>query len=1000
MAAPWTPRATSPLSYSPVKYSPDEILCAGSSDEDAPEVRVKKKLQREALGREYLQDRPPLILSASLRGPLHDGWINPWRKAKRQKVNKSHVLPRFTAARRDTKQSHGDSSAESSSEEESSSQGSEMSSAEEQRRYPYSDDRRHYARSPPSLSEEDLSEDDISDSNPNPGWVRSRKGRPGGERVRPVTIKEPAAVLAKLQRDRPGRVNLPTPTPKTQKQSKRKVTPVYSSSSSEDTTSNEQEDTIRSKSALTLASAIKEASKMKDKTLREQTLAFCKGTQAVVDQVNSLFPDITVPPSKASRAPRSPPITRKTLKAGKHNPQIQAPSGSSKPSNFQASSNRTTPMTVHIPIDFWAEPLRGLVGLAEMAQRLKDDMENLSKEAVRKNCNLAADQPLPDDAPGPTPKGTRKQSGAERGTEAESSTDQRPTKILDRVATGSPHVIPPSTTHPEFVYNRTTKTFKSAPEENASNTRSQTEKTPNVDDGSFPSTDPGPATEKVKSDRAHIKNAKAPRRLSFSTSGKLVLEIRVPPRRTQKSPLTVSPKGPSNETSNASVALPSGQVVSDQPGQRIKLPSEPSTNLLETDRQSLQFATTDEGNSDLAFSTQAAVARAQQAFQLDLESPANKIETSSPLSTRARKTSSAKSPQTNMTPLGHIRDSFAGPPQQRFSNRLEDLAISTQDLVNKMTPFAITTVKKPIDKRTSSPTSSPSKRRKPGATKSKDIDDDFDRACMNVGATPADPNIDYSPSLERFPSFCHNTIAPVINDENGDLGQIPRVLDRLAPQSTAFNQHMTEQRKYVENLKSNKGIVLVRSVSQLQGPQQNGLAEHGDNQFTQKNHNENNLPTKQSPMFATKTTPTPASKSRSPKLTPRNPNSQHPTPQRQRNARGQFSSPESLHTSTPRRPQSQPSASKPRSGLRSFRSSLSGTGQGQLQDGQYQHPGWSLDEVLDEAGSFLGTWDLEREVRKGLGSGSGSGSRNGSGRGLRSSQWLSQRSSGKGKRIG
>lgn len=995
MAAPWTPRATSPLSYSPVKHSPDDVLCAGTSDEDTPEVRAKKKLQREALGREYLQGRPPLILCANLRGPLHDGWINPWKKAKRQKVNKSHILPRFTAARRDAKQSDGGSSAESSSEGESSSGGSEISSAEEQRRYPCSNNRRHYARSPPSLSEEDSSEDEISDdSNPNLGRVQPRKGRLGGERLRPAKIEEPAAVLSKRQRDRPGRVHLPTPTPKTQKQSKRKVTPVYISSSSEDSTSNSQEDILRSKSALTLASAIKEASKMKHTTLREQTLAFCKGTQAVVNQVNSLFPDITIPPGKAPRAPRSPPIAPKASEAGKHNSQIQALSGSSRPSNFQASSNRANPMTVHIPIDFWVEPLRGLVGLADMAQRLKDDMEKLSKEAVQKICNVAADQPLPEDAPGPTPKGTRKQSGAERGTEALSNNDQRPSNILDRVATGSPHVIPPSTSHPEFVYNRTTKTFKSTPEEITSNTRSRTEKTPKVDDEQFPSTDPGPATEKVKSDRAHSQTTKAPRRLSFSTSGKLVLEIRVPPRRTKKPPLTVSPKRLSNETSNASVALPSGQVVSDQPGQRIKLPSEPSTNLLETDRQSLQFPTTDEGNSDLAFSTQAALARAQQAFQLDLESPTNKVEKSSPLPTGARKTRSAESPQTHMTPLGHVHDSFAEPPQQRLSNRLEELAISTQDLVNKMTPFAITTVKKSLDKRKSSPTSSPSKRRRPGATKSQDIDDGFDRVRMNVGAIPADPKIDYSPDLERLPSSYHNTIAPAINDENGDQEQIPRVLDRPAPQSTAFDQHMTEQRNHMENLKSSKGTVLVRSVPQQQGPKQNGQAEHGDNQSSQTNHNENSRPTKQSPTLALKTTPAPVSKSRSPKLTPRSPNSQHPTPQRQRNARGQLSSPEPLYTFTPRRLQSQPSASKPRSGLRSFRSSLSGTVTGQLQDGQYQPPGWSLDEVLDEAGSFLGTWDLEREVRKGLGSGSGSG--NGSGRALRSSQWLSQRSSGKG----
>lgn len=983
MATVWTPRAISPLSYSPIHYSPNDVLCPGSSDEDTPEVCATKKLQREALGQEYLQDRPPLILSAGLRGPLHDGWVNPWGKAKRRRVSKTHVVPRFTAAaRRDIRKRDAGSSAESSSEGDNSSEGSEISSTEKLQPYPCGNDRRRHARSSSGSSSQDSSKDDTSDErNLNPDWVRNRQAGPGGARRGPVTTKEPSAALAKQKKGKSGRLKSPTPTPNARRQSKRQVTPV---SRSEDASSSEEEVGHRSKSAMTLASAIKEASKMKNRALRQQTLAFCEGTQAIANQVNLLFPDISVPTRKISRRPCSPSVTRKTSKAEEYDAHTQG----RLRSNFQTFNKRANSRTVEIPIDFWTEPVRGLACLAEIAQRLKDGMDRMTKESIQKRPKAMPDYPTPNEESEPTPEEKKKQSGASRDREALLDWDQRPKGMPNGAAARSPHVIPPSTFHPEFVYNRASKASESSRQGIASNIKSRIGNTPNADDETFPSTDPGPATEKVKSDKAQAKLPQAPRRLSFSASRKLMLEIRVPPRRTQGSSPRVFSKGPSNETSNASVAFPDGQVLSDQPGQRIKLPSEPSTNLLETDRQSLQFPTTDEGNSELVFSTQAAVARAQQAFQLNLESPTGTIEKSSPLSTRGRKTRSMGSSQTNISPLGHERDQFAGSLQRRFSDRLEEQAISTQDLVNKMTPFAITTVKKSTYKRRRSLTSSPSKRMRPRAAESKDIDSESNRASVNIEPALIDPDIEYNPRLGKLLSSYDNTIESVINDENENQQKPSMVRDRLPPQLTAFNRQMTEQRDHVENPKSNKCTSPLQSASQPRDRQQKGPAQPSNNQSSQKNLNSTNHQTKHPSISATKTPPPPPpSNPHSSKLTPRSPKPQHPTPShhQQRNARGQFSSPESLHNSTPRcRPQSQHSPFKPRSGLRSFRSSLSGAGL-QLQDGQVQQVGWSLEDGLEEAGSWLGSWDLEREVRKGSGQGSGS------------VRGLSQRSSRRGK---
>ena len=972
MATAWTPRATSPLCYSPIHYSPSDILCPGSSDEDTPGVRATKKLQREALGREYLQDRPPVILSAGLRGPLHDGWVNPWVKVKRQRVNKSHVVPRITAARRDVRKRDRSSGAESSSREESSSEGSEISSAEELQTYPCANDQQHYARSLSSSSSEDSSDDDTSDGgNPSLGRVCNRRDGPGGARRLPVTTKNPMAALAKRQNNhQSGRLKPETPTPNARRQSRRQVTPMSSSSLSEATSSSEEETGLRSKSAITLASAIKKASKMKNKALREQTLAFCEGTQAIANQVNSLFPDISVPKGKSSRTPRSPLVTRKTSKSARYKVHNQGQMPLPECSNVQRSNNRADPRTLEIPIDFWAEPVRGLARLVEMTQQLKDGMDRLTQESIQKSSKPLPDYPTPNEESEPTPKERKRQSAASKNGEALLSCDFRPIGMPNRVSVGSPHVIPPSTFHPEFVYKRPSKASELTTEETASNTKSRIGKTPNADNETFPSTDPGPATEKVKFDKAQAKLPKAPRRLSFSASGKLMLEIRVPPRRTQGSPPRVSPRRPSNETSNASFALQDGQVLSDQPGQRIKLPSEPSTNLLETDRQSLQFPTTDEGNSELVFSTQAAVARAQQAFQLDLESPTGKIEKSPPLLTGRRKTRSLGTSQTNTTPLGNVRNPLAHLSQRRFSDRLEEQAFSTQDLVNKMTPFAITTVKKSTYKRKSSPTASPSKRMRPRAAESNDIDSDLDRASVNIEPALTDPDVEYSPKLGRLLSSCDNAMESINNNENMDQQKSSRGQGCLPPQSTAFNQRMTEQREHMETLKSNKGTSPIQSASQPPHRQQNLPAAPSSSQSSQKNLNSTNHQAKHPPIPATKPSPTPTtSKPHFPNLKPRSPYSQHPSPShqqhRQRNARGQFSSPESLHNSTPcRRPQPQhsPSRSKPRSGLRSFRSSLSGTGL-QLQDGQFQQQaGWGLEEGVEEAESWVGRWVLEREV--------------------------------------
>ena len=78
MVAPFIKRPTSPLHFEPIVVPPEDLLYLGSDEEQTPDRRHHKKQRIEELGQKYLEGKPLFIQSASLRGPLHKGWVNPW----------------------------------------------------------------------------------------------------------------------------------------------------------------------------------------------------------------------------------------------------------------------------------------------------------------------------------------------------------------------------------------------------------------------------------------------------------------------------------------------------------------------------------------------------------------------------------------------------------------------------------------------------------------------------------------------------------------------------------------------------------------------------------------------------------------------------------------------------------------------------------------------------------------------------------------------------------
>ncbi|RDW79045.1 uncharacterized protein DSM5745_05897 [Aspergillus mulundensis] len=98
-------RPVSPLALetcAPLDSDPDDYWLPGSDDElDKGELSAQRR-RIERLGEAYLKGTPLFILSASLRGPLDKGWINPWKKDRRSgnHPTEQRVIPETNSLKR------------------------------------------------------------------------------------------------------------------------------------------------------------------------------------------------------------------------------------------------------------------------------------------------------------------------------------------------------------------------------------------------------------------------------------------------------------------------------------------------------------------------------------------------------------------------------------------------------------------------------------------------------------------------------------------------------------------------------------------------------------------------------------------------------------------------------------------------------------------------------------------------------------------------------------
>jgi len=65
--------------YCSAPQNAENIIWEGSDTEQSPEEIAKKRLRYEYHAERYLRGHLPVLQSASLRGPLGEDWVNPWR---------------------------------------------------------------------------------------------------------------------------------------------------------------------------------------------------------------------------------------------------------------------------------------------------------------------------------------------------------------------------------------------------------------------------------------------------------------------------------------------------------------------------------------------------------------------------------------------------------------------------------------------------------------------------------------------------------------------------------------------------------------------------------------------------------------------------------------------------------------------------------------------------------------------------------------------------------
>ncbi|MCJ1335280.1 hypothetical protein MMC09_000548 [Bachmanniomyces sp. S44760] len=650
MAVNFQARAVSPLLYEDVKPANDDVLSPGSDDDCTPEERAWKRRRIEELGQQYLQGKPLFILSAGLRGPLEHGWSNPWASASYKRQERKTFRSMIPSRK--------------------SGRGFKV---EEQ-------------RSPVNHFTIDLTKEDAPHTNFETSSDEPQLSLPS--RVAPHNSVE------KTSRSKAYRTTDRMKGYVSGEDDGHRVGGLTSRGASHidrDRGSVDQEGWLKSD-----AKYLKSVSRLRSR-----------------DSTPTPTPKPTrtkqkLPPHETGRAgfSETSPITGK-----RRSQQCE--------SNVEITNNGTAVDPTISEPSHASKVLHGAKLHGIMQDRDRASVHQGVTEAMHAT-RVIQDQELKNQP-------RSKPGGYDANEVVTSVSDDNDLQRADlrlqrsKERSGSPHAIPASTNLQSFEYFTARKKPSPLPMRRAS------------------------FAGEVQRLQDRAKKKLAAKRLSFDTSGQVRLHSRSSSQLSLESPGKGNPASKSaaprasgedsqiyyspvesrhrDSDDNVAVSLLHGtddaislsnglqeaQVIAQQPGQNVSGPSGPSTDLLETDHQSIVNRSTDK-ELDVTFSTQAALAKAQRSFQFDLLSP---IKPSSPET--ARKPSEVLRNGTNVNHGKAAVTPFRTLEDPRHKDRNEERAVkvplSTQEMVDAMTPFAISTIKKVIPKKRTSFAPSPTEAR-------------------------------------------------------------------------------------------------------------------------------------------------------------------------------------------------------------------------------------------------------------------------------------------------
>lgn len=961
--AGWVPRALSPLSLSPLQPSLDEIIFQGSSEDDSPTIRAAKRKRREALGQEYLRGRPPLLLTAGLRGRFDKNWNNPWTKVRSEAPQPKRGHRQVARASKSAERSLGNHHTVKVPDKVAPDRIDNVGSRQE--RQPHAVAR--YIRPRSSLSNVSSSasseagneeEEEMQNVRPrrrvktvlergNNGRAGLRGTSRGGARRQVDRISEPLAGNER-RNVRDGKAykkslcqsDSPSPARRIERSTGQYVSPISDQSAFSGSENDLQQPVIRRRKspAERLADALESASRIKHKGLREQTLAFCEDTRKDADRKRAMspFPDISVQERSKpghigkrswdhSREPPTEPYTRKcaalsveggqvsdgdTAKRRKmasvEQQQTDRPEGQSViPESHIPNEPRVSdpPDKVNVPIDFFVQSLQEMLAVASEAHRWKERLGSLTAEALAT-----------------MPENERKKLFGS----ILSLTSIAPNAAHDDT---SPRAVRKSldvlSVQEDPVFEARSRTSHSslqklpAVEDRVTNTKFSTMDPPLSpikekragQAGNKPSTNTSSKSASTTGYGVRTRGGKPMKHLSFTGSG----EVKIQVRRSQEDvtdPNTNKPLSMSN--------LPEAQVVSNQPVLNTHLTSG-STNLLETDKPLVD-------DFDAEFSTQAALEKAQRSFQFDLVAHQGRPVNSQP-------TSVAR--EGPISPSKHGgRDTRSSPIKDSFGEHTEDSPLNTQDMVNAWTPFAVTTFKKPAQRQyvEASPLELKAARSKIPGSEDRQFakPEPRSRSSLSHKLLPSDSAVDHA--NDKTPPNDEQVKTP-----HGSKSSVFTESKLATPPSDDSPPMRVSADLYTKAFDMSK---LVKSPTRLSHSQPLEAQSAGPHHRQQPNSQ------------PTTNFPGQASDSNAPPL------------------------------------KSQLSSSKLPSSLINFPSSVS-AGTTAQQDGQRQSV---IDRGLEEAENFLGTWDIESQLRSAGLANTNSASKFGDPKGGRASERRSQRS--------